>query len=202
MQAKRTMEINFWDTRRVTKAMLPLLERSPRIGRVVTVSSTSGVLNNRTSSSVRARFLDAESRAEDICDLARGFVSAAAQGKHTQMGYDRSAYAMSKASITQLMRVMDKEQVDTTATQKHGRGVRFVSTCPGLCRTDMAGGEWKSFTSVIFWAVTWLFGHSANAGADTPVFLSLLSASEFEPFAGRFVRSRLIQSMVSSRGRA
>ena len=83
----------------------------------------------------------------------------------------------SKTAVTHLARIVARDNPE----------IKAYACCPGLCRTDMAGGQWKTFASVIFWALTWIAGHSAYEGADTPTWLAV-SASP--PTSGRFFRSR------------
>mmetsp|Transcript_23962 Transcript_23962/g.35173 ORF Transcript_23962/g.35173 Transcript_23962/m.35173 type:complete len:325 (+) Transcript_23962:38-1012(+) len=185
-QARSTIDVNYYGTKNTTIAFLPLLRRSVLDGggRVVSVSSTSGQLKGSSVSEViQCRFLSETATVSDLDKLVEEFVSLAQNGEHKGKGFSGSAYGTSKTAVTQLMRVLDKEEA---------QAVQFYSCCPGLCRTDMAGGEWKSFMSVIFWVATWIVGQSAYAGADTPVWLSMNDHSE--NISGKFIRNRVQQN--------
>ena len=68
------------------------------------------------------------------------------------------------------------------------------------------GGQWTTWFSIVFWAATWIVGHSAHAGADTPVWLSLMDVQQDNQgddsnahdkriiWNGKFIRSRTIMS--------
>ena len=170
-QATVTTNINYHGTKNVTLSLLPCLERSvlPNGARVVNVSSSAGQLWTRYSPALKAEWLAAAST-ESIDIIVKRFVAAAQDGpagKHTEQGFPNSAYSVSKTAVTQLTRVLS----DTIPT------VNFYSCCPGLCRTDMAGGQWTTLVSVVFWAATWVVGHSAYAGAETPAWLGFADIS-------------------------
>lgn len=188
-QAADTLRINYLGTKRVTEVLLPLLEKSSRDGggRVISVSSMAGVLKKGgEADTIRKRFM--KGTVQDIDVLAKQFIKAASGGKHKGMGFSGSAYSVSKSCVTHLMRELDRTR------KEMNRSTRFVAVCPGLCRTSMAGGQWKSPLSVIFWVLTWIIGQSARAGADTPAYLALCSAEEFSKYAGNFVQNRKIKA--------
>lgn len=182
-QAERTMEINYEGTKRVTEAFLPLLRKSTLGGRVVSVSSMTGRLKrgDHKKESIYARFTKSDSVA-DIDLLVQEFVAAASHGSHRAEGFSGSAYSVSKSAVTHYSRVQTAKFKD----------VMFAAVCPGFCRTDMAGGEWKSVMSVVFWAVSWILGQSARAGADTPCYMAMCSAQEFEERAGVLIQDRKV----------
>lgn len=206
-QAKYTTAVNYFGLKRVTQALLPLLEKSKVAGgsRVVTVSSTAGQIGGSTkvSDAVKARFLDDGLTVEQLDGIVSEFVAAAQENRHKEAGFSGSAYATSKTAATQLMRVLQKEydRPPPSPAEALPLPTTFVSSCPGLCRTDMAGGskkkEHRTLLSFVFWLVTWLVGRSARAGADTPAWLALevdWASSEAQEGRGKFFRGRTLRA--------
>lgn len=178
-QARITIDINYYGTQRMIETLAPRL--TPK-ARVIGVSSTSGALAN-WSESKRERLLAADT-VEALDAIAEEFVAAAKNGEHKTRGFPGSAYGTSKALMTQLHRVL--------AASTHPSPRLVVACCPGLCRTDMATGR-GTWMSNILWAASFLIGHSASGGADTPVWLATLPESERAAYHGKFVRSREVQ---------
>ncbi|KAK3264717.1 hypothetical protein CYMTET_26562 [Cymbomonas tetramitiformis] len=182
IQARNTIDINYYGTKKVCQTLLPLMRER---GRIVNISSSAGE-NALSSMSVdtKARFL-ACNNTEMLDTILEEFVSAAEAGDHKEKGFAGSAYGMSKAGVTQLTRILSVE----------ASNIMVVSCCPGLCRTDMAVRKDWSPVSIIFWLATFLVGHSAHGGADTPVWLAHdLSWEERSSFNGKFVRERVVRS--------
>lgn len=67
----------------------------------------------------------------DSDSIVDDFVIAAQTGTHKEDGCPHSAYTVSKTAITQLSRVLSELHLD----------IRCYACCPGLYRTDMAGGH-------------------------------------------------------------
>lgn len=70
----------------------------PLGGRVITVSSTAGVLKGESDTTLR--FLADHATVADIDALATEFVAAAAKGEHKDKGFSGSAYSVSKSCAT------------------------------------------------------------------------------------------------------
>ena len=70
----------------------------PLGGRVITVSSTAGVLKGKSDTTLR--FLADHATVADIDALATEFVAAAAKGEHKDKGFSGSAYSVSKSCAT------------------------------------------------------------------------------------------------------
>ena len=67
-----------------------------------------------------------------------------------------------------------------------------VAICPGLCRKDMATGR-GTLMSYVLWLASYIFGHDAAGGADTPIFLATMPEAECAAFTGKFVQAREVQ---------
>jgi carbonyl reductase 1 len=180
-QARQTIDVNYYGTKRMIRELQPLMRPGCR---VVGVSSMSGNLGKGWSEQMRQRMLAPDLTVEGLDVIAEEFVAAAAEGKHQEAGFRGSAYGTSKALMTQLHRVLAKEAAPPAL---------LTAVCPGLCRTYMATGR-GTFMSNVLWAASFLVGHSAAGGADTPVWLCCeLPAAEIPNFHGKFVKARAVQ---------
>ncbi|MCJ1316402.1 hypothetical protein MMC15_001723 [Xylographa vitiligo] len=144
---KETLQCNYYGTLEATQDLLPLLRPG---GRLVNVSSMAGHLH-KYSPAVRERFLAARTVGE-VTALMEAFKAAVAAGREAEQGWPCAAYAVSKAGVTGVTRVLAWEE------RQRGRGVLLNACCPGYVRTDMTrGGGTKT----------------VDEGARTPVMLAL-----------------------------
>lgn len=67
-----------------------------------------------------------------------------------------------------------------------------TSVCPGLCRTHMATGR-GTWMSNLLWLASFVVGHSAAGGADTPCWLATMPDADCAALTGKFVRGRAVQ---------
>ena len=142
---ERTEAVNFFGTWRVTDRLLPLMQPQ---GRIVMVSSGGGELDG-FSPQLRGR-LDPPASKEALTALVREFIEHVRSGQHSNKGWPRSAYRVSKAAINGLTRLLAKEL--------EGRQ-RVNAVCPGWVRTDMGGPDAP---------------RSVEQGADTIVWAAML----------------------------
>ena len=126
-QARCTVDTNFYGTRRVTKALHPLL----RVGaRVVVVTSNCGHLSKINghepeASKLRQRLSAEELTDSELCSMMDDFVKAAQEDGHVAKGWPNSAYKVilfalgngfqnhlqvSKVGVSALARILQKEQ--------------------------------------------------------------------------------------------
>ncbi|MCJ1380298.1 hypothetical protein MMC17_003401 [Xylographa soralifera] len=143
----QTLQCNYHGTLSATLTLLPLLRPG---GRLVNISSMASHLN-KYSLPLRARFL-AAATVDDVTALMADFEAAVAAGTEKAQGWPSAAYAVSKAGVTGMTRVVAREE------RERGRGVLVNSCCPGYVQTDMTrGGGVKT----------------VDEGARTPVLLAL-----------------------------
>mmetsp|Transcript_14071 Transcript_14071/g.22364 ORF Transcript_14071/g.22364 Transcript_14071/m.22364 type:complete len:300 (+) Transcript_14071:75-974(+) len=182
-QARKTVDANYYGTKHVVEKLLPHLKSG---GRMIQVSSQAGQIGGRPGA---AKFLSDELSIEVLDAGLENFVAAAVAGKVTEGGFWNSAYGVSKMGVTQYTRLAAKK------SSAAGTDVLISSCCPGLCRTDMTGGNKQTAISWLFWLATWIpgIGQSAYTGADTPVYLALLRKDEFATHHGMFCSQRRVQ---------
>jgi NAD(P)-dependent dehydrogenase (short-subunit alcohol dehydrogenase family) len=122
----RTIETNYFGSRDVTDALLPLI---PDGGRIVMVSSGLGELSYM-SRELRPRFADPALTRSALNSLVKSYLAALENGEPKRQGWP-SAYSVSKVAMNSLTRILARE----LAPQK----IRINSVCPGWVRTDMGG---------------------------------------------------------------
>ena len=125
-QARCTVDTNFYGTRRVAKALHPLL----RVGaRVVVITSNCGHLSKINgsepgASELRQRLASQDLTDVDLCSMMEDFVQSAQEGKHEAKGWPNSAYKVffsfnqvgfidfqvSKVGVSALARILQKAQ--------------------------------------------------------------------------------------------
>ncbi|KAF8064523.1 Cbr1 [Scenedesmus sp. PABB004] len=165
-EAAATIATNFGGTRAACEALAPLLAPG---GRIVNVSSSSGLLRGIPSEQLRARFDAPSGGVDELVQLGNAFVADVQAGRHAEAGWPNSMYGVSKALESSYTRLLAKELAP--------RGIMVNACCPGYCATDMS---------------SWRGTQSAAAGADTPVWLALTPPEDFK--TGGFYRDRTLQS--------
>lgn len=160
--ARRTIEVNFLGAMHLTDTLLPKMREG---GRVVMVSSGSGELARFRERAHRC-LIDPALTREQLVTLVESFVLDVQAGVHEQHGWPSSAYAVSKAAMNALTRVLASE------LEGDPRRIRVNAACPGWVRTRMGGEDAP---------------RSPEEGADTPAWLALEAPSEL---TGLFFRNR------------
>lgn len=158
-EAIETLATNYFGTRAVTDAFVPLLTASR--GRVVNVASTAGALRI-VSAPLAARFSGPDLSRGALDDLVSEFVGGVRDGSYAAQGWPRSMYGVSKLAEIALTNIAARELAPS--------GVSVYSMCPGWCRTDMAGPRAP---------------RSAEQGAETALFLAT-AARDALPTGGFF----------------
>ena len=133
----------------MTQGVLPLLKPAST-SRIVNVSSMVGKLN-KYSPEITDAFRNASSVLR-VTKLMQSFYESVKNGTHTAEGWPGSAYAVSKAGVTGLTKVIAEEEA------KKGSKVLINSACPGYVKTDMTMGGGRK---------------TPDQGAQTPVKLAL-----------------------------
>jgi len=122
----RTIATNYFGSRDVTDALLPLI---PNGGRIVMVSSGLGELST-VGRDLRPRFADPSLTRPALDSLVKSYLTALEKGEVKSAGWP-SAYSVSKVAMNSLTRILARELAP--------RKVHINSVCPGWVRTDMGG---------------------------------------------------------------
>ena len=171
-EARAIVETNAIGTIRATRALLPLLSAS-EAGRVVNVASIESSLK-QLSMPLRQRFSDSNLNDQKVVDLMNDFVEAVSESQHRKRGWGGTMYHASKVGQMAFAALLARELTDD------GSSVTIASCCPGFCRTDMSAQCYGPG-----------LGHkSAAQGADTPVWLALMSQNEARATHGCFFSDR------------
>jgi len=158
-QAENTIRVNYFATQALCKALFPLLRSHAR---VMNVCSCVGHLPKVPGEQLRNKLSSDTTTAGDIDALMREFVTAAKNGSHTDLGWQNSAYGVSKVGLSALSRVQQKElDADTT------REDMILNHChPGYVDTDMTSH--KGIFSPEKGCVALVFGAMIPKGAAGP----------------------------------
>ena len=146
---QQTLQCNYYGTLQMTQSILPLFKPATT-SRLVNVSSMVGKLN-KYSPELTAAFRNASSVSQ-VTSLMQAFQDSVEAGTHNKDGWPSSAYAVSKAGVTGMTKVI---AADLT---KQGSKVLVNSCCPGYVQTDMTKGGGRK---------------TPDQGAQTPVKLAL-----------------------------
>jgi len=161
VQAKVTLETNYWANKRACEILFPILNSGAR---VVNVSSSVGFLGhlinraapeNKAAAEELTRTLSsAELSVEQLDGLMRDFVSSATAGDHQSHGWLNSTYMTSKIGWSALSRIQQRE------LEKDERGDIVVNHVhPGYVDTDMTSHKGPL---------------TIDRGAESAVFAALL----------------------------
>ncbi|CAI9767254.1 unnamed protein product [Fraxinus pennsylvanica] len=160
--AEKVIDTNYFGTKNMIKALIPLMRPSASGARIVNVSSRLGRLNGRRNRignlSLRQQLEDDSSLSEELIDqTVTTFLEQVKDGSWTSGGWPQvfTDYSLSKLAVNSYTRLMSRVLSDRPEGQK----VYINCYCPGWVKTAMTG-----------WA-----GHtSPEEGADTAVWLALL----------------------------
>uniref|UniRef100_A0A1A8DRV8 carbonyl reductase (NADPH) n=1 Tax=Nothobranchius kadleci TaxID=1051664 RepID=A0A1A8DRV8_NOTKA len=171
IQAKVTLETNFFATRDMLTHFLPLIKAG---GRVVNVSSfVSCRALSQCSPALQQRFRSEDITEGELVGLMERFVNEAQKGEHKEGGWPDTAYGVSKLGLTTLSMILARR----LSKERPNDGILLNACCPGWVRTDMAGPKAPK---------------SPDEGAETPVYLALLPPGATEPH-GKFVSEKEVQ---------
>ncbi|KAL5710292.1 (+)-neomenthol dehydrogenase [Ranunculus cassubicifolius] len=150
--AQDCFNTNYYGTKNVLEALLPLLELSPYGARVVNVSSNLGGLSGLPNKQTRKEFSDTATLTEEKLDnIIKRFLDDLKQGKLEKNGWPEitPAYKVSKMAVNGYTRILAKKYPKMLINCVH----------PGYVDTDL---NWHS--GVL----------TAEQGAQAPVMLAML----------------------------
>ncbi|CAA3011925.1 Hypothetical predicted protein [Olea europaea subsp. europaea] len=160
--AEKVFDTNYYGTKNMIKALIPLMRPSASGARIVNVSSRLGRLNGRRNRignlSLRQQLEDDGSLSEELIDqTVATFLEQVNDGSWTSGGWPQvfTDYSLSKLAVNTYTRLMSR----VLSGRPEGQKIYINCYCPGWVKTAMTG-----------WA-----GHtSPEEGADTAVWLALL----------------------------
>ncbi|XP_076930870.1 short-chain dehydrogenase/reductase 1-like [Bidens hawaiensis] len=173
--AETVIKINYYGTKKMIKATIPLMRPSAQGARIVTVSSRLGRLNgkrNRISNDdLRQKLEDIDNLSEELIDSTMtNFLEQVKDGTWSTGGWPQTNtdYAVSKLAVNAFTRVMAKK----FSTRPEGEKIFINCYCPGMVKTAMTG---------------WAGQVTPEEGADTAIWLSLLPD---QAISGKFFAER------------
>ncbi|KAL9231557.1 hypothetical protein vseg_006774 [Gypsophila vaccaria] len=160
--AEQVINTNYYGTKQVIEAMIPLMKPSTSGARIVNVSSRHGRLNGKknkiSDEALREQLADEDTLTEELIDeTLKRFLEQVKDGTWTSGGWPPTYtdYSMSKLAINCYTRYLAKELGD----RPEGGKISINCFCPGSVKTAMTG---------------WAGNISVEDGADTAVWLALL----------------------------
>lgn len=152
-QADITVQTNFFGTLALTRAMLPLLEKSSS-PRIINIASSAGRLSILPSEKRRAEFSSKDLQMDQLQGYMQEFVSDAQDGTHAAKGWPNTGYGVAKVGVIAMTKVFSRE---------HPK-IMVNSVDPGYCATDQNNNQ-----GVI----------PAERGACTPFLLATIPDDQF-----------------------
>ncbi|XP_022135225.1 carbonyl reductase [NADPH] 1-like [Momordica charantia] len=160
--AQMVISTNYFGTKNMIQAMIPLMKPSAAGARIVNVSSRLGKLNGRRNRlenvAVRELLSNLDTLSEEVIDrFVSTFLQQVEDGSWETGGWPQSLtdYSVSKLAVNAYTRLMAKIFTD----RPEGHKIYVNCYCPGWVKTPMTG-----FAGNV----------SAEEGADTGVWLTLL----------------------------
>ncbi|KAL2347664.1 hypothetical protein Fmac_001664 [Flemingia macrophylla] len=165
--ARKVIETNYYGTKSMTEAIIPLMKSSLVGARIVNVSSRLGRLNGRRNRignvAVREKLSDVESLSEELIDSTLStFLQQVEDGTWTTGGWPQvyTDYSVSKLAVNAYTRFMARKLSERSEGQK----IYINCYCPGWVKTALT---------------SYAGNNTVEEGADTGVWLALLSDQTF-----------------------
>ncbi|KAK8916586.1 (+)-neomenthol dehydrogenase [Platanthera zijinensis] len=160
--AQKVMETNYFGTKRITEAMIPVMKPSVYGARILNVSSRLGRINGRRNrlgdADLREKLMADECLSETLIDgMVAGFLDQAGDGASALNGWPElfTDYSVSKMAVNAYTRLM----AGLLSGRAEGGRISVNCYCPGWVKTAMTG---------------WEGNMSPEEGADTGVWAVLL----------------------------
>lgn len=147
VQAKETIRVNYFGTRKLFSILSPLLKPHAR---VVLLSSSAGRLSLIPGESLRKRFTDPNLTEEKLDSLMEEFIKATEANNHSEKGWPNSTYVVSKVGVSALAPIYQA---------KFGSDIAINAVHPGYVDTDMTSHKGPL---------------TPEQGAEAPLFCALL----------------------------
>lgn len=173
--ARQVVDTNYYGTKNMIKAMIPVMKPSTAGARIVNVSSRLGRLNGRRNriqdATLREKLTNLETLSEELIDkTVSSFLQQVEDETWQSGGWPQTFtdYSVSKLAVNAYTRLVAKELCD----RPQGEKIYINCYCPGWVKTAMTG---------------WAGNISPEVAADTGVWLALLSD---QAITGKFFAER------------
>ncbi|KAK2974162.1 hypothetical protein RJ640_021453 [Escallonia rubra] len=160
--AEKVILTNYYGTKNMIQAMIPLMRPTASGARIVSVSSRLGRLNGRRNRignvALRQQLEDVDQLSEELIDrTVTMFLEQVKDGSWTSGGWPQTStdYSISKLAVNAHTRLMAK----VLSNRPDGHKIYINCYCPGWVKTAMTG---------------WAGNVTPEEGADTAVWLALL----------------------------
>ncbi|XP_057445447.1 uncharacterized protein LOC130737649 [Lotus japonicus] len=161
--ARKVIETNYYGTKNLTDAIIPLMKSSLLGARIVNVSSRLGRLNGRrnriSTVALREQLSNVESLSEELIGMTVStFLQQVEDGTWTSGGWPQTYtdYSVSKLAVNAYTRLMARK----LSERPEGHKIYVNCYCPGWVKTALTG---------------YAGNNTVEEGADTGVWLALLS---------------------------
>jgi len=136
VQAKVTVQTNYWENKRCCEILFPILKAGAR---VVNLSSSAGFLGNlgrsqnqEAAKELKKKLSSSDLQVSELDELMTGFVKSAEAGDHGDKGWPNSTYVVSKIGWSALSRIQQRELSKSSVAD-----VVVNHVHPGYVDTDM-----------------------------------------------------------------
>ncbi|CAC5392448.1 CBR1 [Mytilus coruscus] len=170
-RATTTCRTNYFGTLNVCNTLFPLLKPHARVVNVSSMASQEAI--SKCSEEMRSKFKQPNITMDELTALIQQFIDAAQNDDHEKQGFFFKPYGMSKLGVT-VMTFIQQRELNSDPRED----IVVNACCPGYVATDMTLHKGPK---------------TITEGADTPVYLALLSPGTTSP-KGDFVSDRTIQN--------
>lgn len=122
-----TLKTNYYGTLEATEQLLPLIKKG---GRLVNVSSKSGLLNKYSDEITKTFLAASKADVSSVTQIMEKFQSSVKEGKEKEAGFPSAAYAVSKAGETAFTKAIAARE------QRKGSSVLINCCCPGYVQAE------------------------------------------------------------------
>lgn len=138
--SKKCIDVNYYGSKRVIEALLPLFKASQGGAHIINVSSILGQLQLLPNETLRQQLNDVETLTEEfIGDTLQRYLNDLKEGKLEEQRWpiDFSSYVISKICLNTYTRILTKE----LESRLDGHKIHVNAVHPGWVKTDMT---WKT----------------------------------------------------------
>ncbi|CAB3996874.1 carbonyl reductase [NADPH] 3 [Paramuricea clavata] len=148
--AELTMKTNVIGTLNVIHCFLPLFRAH---GRIINISSSLGVLSSISNEELREKFASTYLLESELMDILKTYITDVKNDKTEERGWPKNVWVLSKLAMNLMTRILARDH-----KYDERKDLLITSCCPDLS---------EDLTPL-----------TADQGAETPLYLALLSKGE------------------------